>query len=49
VWEMGTTLGPANGWDLWDLWVGLISPIGLRSPECAPDAAMLIDRYQCPS
>jgi hypothetical protein len=49
----GDTLGAANGWDLWDscdLWVGLISPIshigpiGSRSPECAPAAAMLIDR-----
>jgi hypothetical protein len=44
----GHTLGAANGWDLRDLWVGLISPmshigpIGSRSPECAPDAAMLI-------
>jgi hypothetical protein len=46
----GDTLGAANGWDLWDSWVGLISPIshigpiGSRSPECAPDAATLIDR-----
>jgi hypothetical protein len=49
----GDTLGAANGWDLWDswdLWLGLISPISpigpirSRSPECAPDAATLIDR-----
>ena len=45
------TLGAANGWDLW---VGLISPIshigpiGSRSPEYAPDAAMLIDRSTPP-
>jgi hypothetical protein len=48
------TLGAANGWDIWDVWVGLISPIshigpiGSRSPRCALDAAMLIDRYPCP-
>ena len=56
--EDGDTLGAANGWDLcdsWDLWVGLISPIshigliGSRSPEYAPDAAMLIDRSTPPS
>jgi hypothetical protein len=48
--ENGDTLDAANGWDLWDSWVGLISPIShigpiaSRSPEYAPDAAMLIDR-----
>jgi hypothetical protein len=44
-------MGVSNGWDLW---VGFISPIsqigpiGLRNPECAPDAAMLIDRSTPP-
>jgi hypothetical protein len=41
------TPGEASGWDVW---VGLISPmshigpIGSRSPRCAPDDGMLIDR-----
>jgi hypothetical protein len=45
----GDTLRAAKGWGLWDLWGGLISPIshigpmGSRSPDCGPDAAMLID------
>ena len=51
----GDTLGAANGWDSWDLLVDLISPIshigpiGSRSPEYAPDTAMLIDRSTPPS
>ena len=54
----GVTLGAANRWDLgdsWDLLVDLISPIshigpiGSRSLECAPDAAMRIDRSTPPS
>jgi hypothetical protein len=54
----GDTLREANGWDLWDSWdllidlispISHIGPIGSRSPEYAPDAAMLIDRSTPPS
>jgi hypothetical protein len=49
------TLGAASGRDSRDLWVGLVSPIshigpiGWRSPDASPDAAMPVDRYPCPS